>query len=73
MEQSTETRSIKQMVDNVRKAVNSLELCQVCQRICECEQWLINEVALVWVCIECRPKVPCRLKKPAEARVPHSC
>ncbi len=57
---------LKEMRDGIRRSVNSLELCQICERICECEQWLLND-ALVWVCIECLARDLGRLKKSSEA------
>ena len=55
---------LKEIRGRIRSSVNSLELCQVCERICECEQWLLNDV-LVWVCIECLSRDLRRLKKAA--------
>jgi hypothetical protein len=55
---------LKEIRGRIRKSVNSLELCEVCERICECEQWLVNDVQ-VWVCIECLPRDLSRLKKTA--------
>ena len=38
---------------NVRRSVQSLELCLVCQRLCECKESFVNKDAQVWVCDEC--------------------
>jgi hypothetical protein len=53
---------LKEIRDRIRRSVNSLELCHACGRICECEQWLVNDVP-VWVCIECLPRDLSRVKK----------
>jgi hypothetical protein len=44
---------LKQLQDAVLHSVDSQELCWNCQRICECEQWLINETVPLWLCSEC--------------------
>ena len=51
------------MRNHVSRTVNSLELCWGCERICECEEWLINEAVPVWVCIDCLAKVSFKLEK----------
>ena len=63
---------LREMRSNILRSINSLELCWRCQRICECDQWLVNEVALVWICRECRPKISYRLEKPPKFRVSYS-
>ncbi len=59
---SLDPYELQEIRGRIRRSVNSLELCQVCERICECEQWLLND-AQVWVCIECLPGGVGRLKK----------
>lgn len=54
---------LKQLRDNICRTVNSLELCWGCERICECEQWLVNEAVPVWLCIHCLSEVSFRLQK----------
>jgi len=54
---------LKQMRENICRSVNSLELCWGCDRICECERWLINESLPVWLCHECLVEVSCNLEK----------
>ena len=57
------TRELRQMREEVSRVVNSLELCWDCKRVCECEQWVVNESVPVWLCVECLPEVAFRLEK----------
>ena len=56
-----EFRELKEMRENIRQKINSLELCWSCQKICECEQWLVNESVPVWLCGQCVSEVSYRL------------
>lgn len=47
-----DAEELKEMREHIRQSVNSLELCAMCQRICECEQLHVNE-SDIWICIEC--------------------
>jgi hypothetical protein len=66
----SEAGELKQMRNNVHRIVNSLEICCACQRICECEQWLMNESVSVWLCIECLVEASDRLEKQSGVPVP---
>jgi hypothetical protein len=44
---------LKRLRDTVVQSVDSQELCWNCQRICECDEWLVNEAVLLWLCPEC--------------------
>jgi hypothetical protein len=44
---------LKHMREHIHQSVNALEVCWACERICECEQWLINQAVPVWLCLEC--------------------
>ena len=48
---------LKQLREHIHQSVNSLELCGHCERICECEQWIVDGLAPVWLCIECLMEV----------------
>ncbi len=52
-----------QMRNNIHRSVNSLELCQSCERICECRRWLLNETVPVWLCQECQPEFSGRVEE----------
>ena len=58
-----EPAELKRMRDQVSRTVNALELCWGCDRISECEPWLVNQAAPVWLCIECLCEVSYRLEK----------
>lgn len=44
---------LKQLQDLVLQSVGSQELCWSCQRVCECEQWLVNDTVPLWLCPDC--------------------
>jgi len=58
-----EFRELIGIRENVRHSVESLELCWSCERICECEQWLVNGVVSLWLCGECVDGVCRRLEE----------
>lgn len=45
-------QELQEMREHIRRSVASLELCESCQRICECEQCVASE-SVIWLCIEC--------------------
>ena len=53
----TELDELHEMQENIRRNVGALELCWMCQRVCECEQSLVDDAAPVWLCRECRGKL----------------
>lgn len=57
---------LKQMRENVRRSVDSLELCWSCQRICECEHGLVDDGAPVWLCKECLSRLQFRRQEATE-------
>ncbi len=44
---------LKEMRDNIRREVFSLELCWKCQRISSCKKTVLGETVIVWVCKTC--------------------
>ena len=44
---------LKQLQQIVLQSVDSQELCWSCQRICKCEQWMVNEILPLWLCSDC--------------------
>ncbi len=52
---------------NVRKSVESLELCWACQRICECEHRMVENGPAVWLCHECLQRLQIRSRKATAA------
>ncbi len=52
---------------NVRRSVESLELCWACQRICECEHRMVENGPAVWLCQECLQRLQIRSRKATSA------
>ncbi len=62
-----EALELRKIRRNVRRSVESLELCWACQRICECEHRMVESGPPVWLCQECLQKLPIRSRKAASA------
>jgi len=65
-----------EMRKNIHRAVHSLEVCWKCQRVSECQKYILGHTILVWMCKGCmgeleRP-LPERLKNRGTAVVPTS-
>jgi hypothetical protein len=60
-----------EMRNNVRRAVQSLELCWKCQKVSECQKYVLGQTVLVWLCKECMVEMekplPERLKSRSRA------
>ena len=41
------------MRENIRRAVSSLEVCWRCQRVSECQKYVLGNMVLVWLCQGC--------------------
>ena len=48
-----EGQEMVEMRANVRRAVESLELCWRCQRVAECQKYVLGNMVLVWLCPGC--------------------
>jgi alkylhydroperoxidase family enzyme len=59
-----EHKDLVRMRENVCQNINSLEVCSCCDRVSECEQFLINESFLVWLCRECSLDAAHRFETP---------
>ena len=53
MTQLTPARDWMRMQENIRRAVSSLELCWRCQRVAECQKYILGNLVLVWLCPGC--------------------
>jgi hypothetical protein len=53
MRQVKEGQEMVEMKANVRRAVESLELCWRCQRVSECQKYVLGNLVLVWLCPSC--------------------
>ena len=43
--------------ENVRRAVKELEMCWRCQRISECQKYVLGNMVMVWLCKGCRTEL----------------
>jgi hypothetical protein len=72
-------KELNEMQENVRRAVNALELCWRCQRVSECQKYVLGNMVLVWLCAGCLVELhqpasapPKRQRRPGPARKPVS-
>ena len=53
MQQLIAGKEVAEMQENVRRAVQALELCWRCQRVSECQKYVLGNMVLVWLCPRC--------------------
>ena len=53
MTELKQTENLLEMRENVRKAVQSLDVCWRCQRVSECQKYILGNLVLVWLCHGC--------------------
>jgi hypothetical protein len=53
MTELKQTDNLTEMRENVRKAVASLDVCWRCQRVSECQKYILGNLVLVWLCQDC--------------------
>ena len=53
MQHVKDVQEIVEMRDNVRRVVESLELCWRCQNVSECQKYVLGNLVLVWLCPHC--------------------
>ena len=41
------------MRENIRRAVDALDVCWRCQRVSECQKYILGNMVLVWLCQGC--------------------
>jgi len=49
----TEYRELLEMRGNIRRVVDSLEVCWSCQNVSECDAAVVDDGPPVWLCGEC--------------------
>ena len=61
-----------EMRDNVRRVVHSLEVCWKCQRVSECQKYILGQTVLVWLCKGCLAEMekPARVRPKGRVRAP---
>lgn len=63
MRELTPVQDWMEMRDNIRRVVSSLEVCWRCQRVSECQKYILGNLVLVWLCQGCltemeQPQLP---------------
>ena len=54
MREITPTQDWIEMRENIHRAVCALEVCWKCQRVSECEKYILGNMVLVWLCQGCQ-------------------
>ncbi len=67
-----ERAELLQMREQTREAVNSLELCWSCRRICSCEHWIVAEGVSIWLCGECLADIAAKAEAQADSSRPET-
>jgi hypothetical protein len=49
----TDTEEMIEMRENIRRAVGALDVCWRCQRVSECQKYILGNLVLVWLCQGC--------------------
>jgi hypothetical protein len=68
----TTTQDLTAMRENVRRAVDSLEVCWRCQKVSECQKYILGNLVLVWLCGGCMGEMeqPAPPRPKRRSRVP---
>ena len=53
MRDFTAVKEWNEMRDNIRRVVESLEVCWKCQRVSECQKYVLGQTVVVWLCKAC--------------------
>ena len=48
--QALQSQSLQEMKENVRRVVQSLDVCWRCQNVTECRRHVLGNLVLVWLC-----------------------
>jgi hypothetical protein len=51
--QALQSQSLQEMKENVRRVVQSLDVCWRCQNVTECRRHVLGNLVLVWLCSGC--------------------
>ena len=72
MRDLTVTKEWFEMRNNIRRVVNSLEVCWKCQRVSECEKYILGQTVLVWLCEGCQGEMdkPGQVQRKRRVRAP---
>jgi len=64
MEKVEANREWVAMRNNVSRVVHSLELCWKCQKVSECQKYVLGQTVLVWLCKSCLTEMEARQPDP---------
>ena len=53
MPEVTPVKDWVKLRENVRRAIGALEVCWRCQRVSECQKYILGNMVLVWLCGGC--------------------
>ena len=53
MRETMPVKELARMRENVRRAIQALEVCWRCQRVSECQKYILGNMVLVWLCGGC--------------------
>ena len=66
-----EFEELVQMRENVRRSLQTLEVCWSCEKVSDCEQQVVDDGPPVWLCPACQETIRARLqKRPMSMRWP---
>ncbi|OFV96310.1 MAG: hypothetical protein A3H28_07770 [Acidobacteria bacterium RIFCSPLOWO2_02_FULL_61_28] len=73
MPEVTPVKDWVKLRENVRRAIGALEVCWRCQRVSECQKYILGNMVLVWLCGGCLTEVhhPQCGRPQTRNRVPH--
>lgn len=58
-----ELEELVRMREEVRRSVEALEVCWLCQRVSDCEQHPVDDGPPVWLCCACQEKLRAQRQK----------
>lgn len=65
------SQTLRDMKENVRRAVESLDVCWRCQNVTECRRHVLGNLVLVWLCSGCLTDMDqINAERPQRARKP---
>ena len=66
------TKEWNEMRNNIHRVVHALELCWKCQRVSECQKYILGQTVLVWLCKGCLSEMekPIQVRPKSRVRAP---
>lgn len=69
MTELTPAKDWVRMRENIQRAVLALEVCWKCQRVTECQKYILGNMVLVWLCQGCQENM--EEPRPEQPRARH--